>query len=72
MRTVRALTAILATTLTLGPIAIAQSASSVPVSLTIDAAANNHSVSAFLGEDVWLGTGHSVTARELSHRSRPL
>ena len=38
MRTARALTAILATMLTLGPIAIAQSVSSVPVSLTIDAA----------------------------------
>src|ERR1700761_1835682 len=39
MRTARALTALLTTTLLVGPIAFAQTASSVPVSLTVDAAA---------------------------------
>ncbi len=67
MRTVRALTAILATTLTLGPIAIAQSASSVPISLTIDAAATTTPFPHFWEKT--FGSGRAILSLRESYRT---
>jgi xylan 1,4-beta-xylosidase len=67
MRTARALTAIFATTLTLGSIAVAQSASSVPVSLTIDAAAPTTPFPHFWERT--FGSGRAILSLRESYRT---
>ena len=67
MRTVRALTAILITTLTLGPIACAQTVESVPVSLTIDAAAPTTPFPHFWEKT--FGSGRAILSLRDSYRT---
>lgn len=67
MNTLRALTAIFTTTLILGPIAIAQSASSVPVSLTIDAAAPTTPFPHFWEKT--FGSGRAILSLRESYRT---
>ena len=69
MRTVRALTAILITTLTLGPIAMCAD-SGVRSRLSHHrCGCTNHSLPALLGADLRLRPRHPLAARELSRRS---
>ena len=67
MRTVRALTAIFTTTLILGPFAIAQTANSVPVSLTIDATAPTTPFPHFWEKT--FGSGRAILSLRESYRT---
>ena len=67
MRTAPALTAILATMLTLSPTAIAQGANSVPVSLTIDAAAPTTPFPHFW--EMTFGSGRAILSLRDSYRT---
>ncbi len=67
MRTVRALTAILTTTLILGPIASAQNADSAPGSLTIDAAAPTTPFPHFWEKT--FGSGRAILSLRESYRT---
>jgi beta-xylosidase len=67
MRTVRALTSLLAATLIFGPVAIAQSANSVPVSLTVDAAASTTPFPHFWEET--FGSGRAILSLRESYRT---
>ena len=67
MRTVRALTAILTITLLFGPIAIAQTASSIPVSLTIDATAPTTPFPHFWEKT--FGSGRAILSLRESYRT---
>jgi xylan 1,4-beta-xylosidase len=66
MRTVRVLTAILTTVLLLGPTAIAQSANSVPLSLTVDAAAATTPFPHFWEKT--FGSGRAILSLRESYR----
>ena len=67
MSTLRALTAILVATLTLGPLADAQSAASIPVSLTIDAAASTTPFPHFWEKT--FGSGRAILSLRESYRT---
>ena len=67
MRTVRALTAILATTLLVGPIAVAQTANTVPIPLTIDAAAPTTPFPHFWEKT--FGSGRAILSLRESYRT---
>src|ERR1700761_2146211 len=67
MSKLRALTAILATTITLAPLALAQSASSIPVEVTIDAAAPTTPLPHFWEKT--FGSGRAILSLRDSYRT---
>ena len=67
MRTVRVLTSLLAATLIIGPVAIAQSVNSVPISLTVDAAAPTTPFPHFWEET--FGSGRAILSLRESYRT---